>query len=174
MREATQVALLAVVQDERRAVLVLGPDRDCDAGLDDLEPLVGFVRRVEALRPFGHGFVEPVVEIAVEPLGLRVDRIGSDTDCGHERTDANLMTNARGYRVCRLCKKHLRLVTRSGLSCLWWNVAEEKEPEISALTRSASRTEVGTLRFIAKLQLNTFRGETRVQAVIEEQIPASV
>jgi single-stranded-DNA-specific exonuclease len=84
------------------------------------------------------------------------------------------MTNARGYRVCRLCKKHLRLVTRSGLSCLWWNVAEEKEPEISALTRSASRTEVGTLRFIAKLQLNTFRGETRVQAVIEEQIPASV
>jgi len=174
LREATQVALLAVVQDERRADLVLGPDRDCDAGLDDLEPLVGFVRRVEALRPFGHGFVEPVVEIAVEPLGLRVDRIGSDTDCGHERTDANLMTNARGYRVCRLCKKHLRLVTRSGLSCLWWNVAEEKEPEISALTRSASRTEVGTLRFIAKLQLNTFRGDTRVQAVIEEQIPASV
>ncbi|WP_424863008.1 DHH family phosphoesterase [Streptomyces sp. MMS24-I29] len=159
--------------DEFRADLVLGPDADCDAGLDDLQPLAEFVRRVEALRPFGHGFTEPVVQIALEPLGLRVDRIGSDADCDHERTEANMMTNARGYRVCRLCKKHLRLITRSGLSCLWWNVAEEKEPEIARIVKSASRTRTGTLRFTAKLQLNTFRGETRVQAVIEEQIIAS-
>lgn len=173
LQAATQVALQTIDQDEGRADLVLGPDADCDAGLDDLEPLVGFVHRLEALRPFGHGFVEPVVEIAVEPLGLRVDCIGSDAECDHEHTEANLMTNARGYRVCRLCKKHLRLVTRSGLSCLWWNIAEEKEPEIARLTKAASRTEVGTLRFTAKLQLNTFRGETRVQAVIDEQIAAS-
>lgn len=85
-----------------------------------------------------------------------------------------MMTNARGYRVCRLCKRHLRLVTRSGLSCLWWNVAEEKEPEFARIISAASRTQTGTLRFIAKLQLNTFRGETRVQAVIDEQIPVSV
>ncbi|MDO4254346.1 MAG: DHH family phosphoesterase [Kocuria sp.] len=173
LQAATRIAMLNVDQDARRADIVLGPDRDCDAGLDDLEPLVAFVRRVEALRPFGHGFVAPLVEIAIEPLGLRVDRIGSDADCPHERTDANMMTNARGYRVCRLCKKHLRLVTRSGVSCLWWNVAEEKEPELLRLTRSASRTQAGTLRFVAKLGLNTFRGETRVQAFIEEQIPAS-
>ncbi|MFI9629241.1 DHH family phosphoesterase [Streptomyces sp. NPDC052042] len=158
---------------EFRADIVLGPDADCDAGLDDLQPLAEFVRRVEGLRPFGHGFPEPVVQIALEPLGLRVDRIGSDADCEHERTEANMMTNARGYRVCRLCKKHLRLITRSGLSCLWWNVAEEKEPEIARIVRSASRTRTGTLRFTAKLQLNTFRGEDRVQAVIEEQITAS-
>lgn len=173
LQAATQVALLAVDPNERRADLVLGPDADCDAGLDDLEPLVGFVRRIETLRPFGQGFVEPVVEIAIEPLGLRVDRIGSDADCEHDRVDANMMMNARGYRVCRLCKKHLRLVTRSGLSCLWWNVAEEKEPELVQLTKSASRTEIGTLRFIAKLQLNTFRGETRVQAIIDQQITES-
>lgn len=173
VREATQVALLTVDQDQPRADLVLGPDTDCDAGLDDLEPLVNLVRRLEGLKPFGHGFPEPVVEIAIEPLGLRVDRIGSEADCTHERTEANLMTNARGHRVCRLCKKHLRLITRSGLSCLWWNAAEEKEPELAHLTHSASRTEAGTLRFVAKLQLNTFRGETRVQAVIDEQLPAS-
>lgn len=171
LKDATQAAMLRIDQDEARADLVLGPDPDCDAGLDDLEPLVGFVRRLEALRPFGHGFLEPVVEIAVEPLGLRVDRIGSEAECDHEPTEANLMTNARGYRVCRLCKKHLRLITRSGLSCLWWNVAEEKEPQIAQLAQSASRTEAGTLRFSVKLQLNTFRGETRVQAVIEQQIP---
>lgn len=174
LREATQAALLDVDPDARRADLVLGPDDDCDADLDEMDPLISFVRRVEALRPFGHGFVEPVVEIAIEPLGLRVDRIGSDADCPHERTDDNMMTNARGYRVCRLCKRHLRLVTRSGLSCLWWNVAEEKEPEFARIISAASRTQTGTLRFIAKLQLNTFRGETRVQAVIDEQIPVSV
>jgi single-stranded-DNA-specific exonuclease len=173
LQEATSAALLGVDQDARRADLVLGPDADCDAGLDDMEPLVAFVQRIEALRPFGHGFAEPVVEIAVEPLGLRVDRIGSDANCEHERTEANLMTNARGYRVCRLCKKHLRLVTRSGLSCLWWNVAEERGAEIARLAMTASRTETGTLRFVAKLQLNAFRGETRVQAVIEEQVARS-
>jgi single-stranded-DNA-specific exonuclease len=148
LSDATRVALLAVDQDAIQGHLVLGPDADCDAGLDDLQPLFEFVRRTESLKPFGHGFTAPVVQIAVEPLGLRVDRIGSE-------------------------KQHLRLVTNTGLSCLWWNAAEEKHDELGRLTRQASRTETGTLRFTATLQLNTFRGETRVQAVIHEQIAAS-
>lgn len=145
LSEATQVALLDVDTDARRGDLVLGPDIDCDADLEDLAPLFELVRRIEALRPFGHAFTEPVVELALEPLGLRVDRIGSES-------------------------QHLRLVTRSGLSCLWWNTAESKYDELTALVRKASRTELGTLRFVVKLQLNTFRGDTRVQAVITEQV----
>ncbi|WP_326742822.1 DHH family phosphoesterase [Streptomyces sp. NBC_01768] len=146
--QATQAALLAVGNDVPSGDLVLGPDADCDAGLDDLQPLFELVRRTESLKPFGQGFTAPVVEIAVEPLGLRVDRIGSEA-------------------------QHLRLVTRSGLSCLWWNTAEEKFDVLQGLVQRASRTEFGTLRFTATLQLNTFRGDTRVQAVIAEQITRS-
>ncbi|MFE7114094.1 DHH family phosphoesterase [Streptomyces sp. NPDC057654] len=145
LREATQAALLDVSADGPSGDLVLGPDADCDAGLEDLQPLSELVRRTEVLKPFGHGFTAPVVEIAIEPLGLRVDRIGSRS-------------------------QHLRLVTRSGLSCLWWNAAEEKFDMLRGFVQRASRTETGTLRFTARLQLNTFRGDTRVQAVIDEQI----
>ncbi|MGW5929299.1 DHH family phosphoesterase [Streptomyces anulatus] len=145
LQGATQNARLAVSTDGPNGDLVLGPDADCDVGLDDLQPLFELVRRTEGLKPFGHGFTAPVVEIAIEPLGLRVDRIGSEA-------------------------QHLRLVTRSGLSCLWWNAAEEKFDVIRSFVQRASRTELGTLRFTATLQLNTFRGDTRVQAVINEQI----
>ncbi|WP_239085252.1 DHH family phosphoesterase [Streptomyces halstedii] len=142
LREATQVAVSTAGPN---ADLVLGPDPDCDVGLEDLQPLFELVRRTEGLKPFGHGFTAPLVELAIQPLGLRVDRIGSES-------------------------QHLRLVTRSGLSCLWWNVAEEKFDAIQSLVRRASRNELGTLRFTATLQLNTFRGDTRVQAVINKQI----
>lgn len=64
-------------------------------------------------------------------------------------------------------------MTRSGLSCLWRNTAAERYDELRRLVLQASRTELGTLRFTAKLQLNTFRGDTRVQAVIGEQVPTS-
>lgn len=148
LAEATRVALLAVDPNAPRGDLVLGPDGDCDAGLDDLGPLFELVRRTEALKPFGHGFTAPVVEIAIEPMGLRVDRIGSEA-------------------------QHLRLVTRSGLPCLWWNAAAEKYDVLQGLIRRASRTELGTMRFTATLQLNTFRGDTRVQAVIVDQISTS-
>lgn len=170
LAEATRLALLSIDTEAPAGDLTLGPDPDCDAGLNDLDPVAEMVRRVQTLRPFGHGFVEPVVEIAIEPLGLRMDRIGSDADCDHEQVEENLMINARGYPVCRLCKKHLRLITRSGLICLWWNVAEEKQPELQRTIDSASRTQLGTLRFTAKLQLNTFLDETRVQAIIQEQL----
>lgn len=144
---ATAAARLGIDPDAVTGDLVLGPDPDCDADLEDLQPLSELVRRVESLKPFGHGFPAPLVQIALEPLGLRVDRIGSE-------------------------KQHLRLINRSGLSCLWWNAAEEKYEEISRYVRSASRTDRGTLRFAARLQLNTFRGEPRVQAVVDEQLPS--
>lgn len=144
LQEATALAAAQVDPEERRADLVLGVDEDCDAGVEDTAPLAELVRRTEALRPFGHGFAEPEVEIALDPSDLRVDRIGSE-------------------------KQHLRLVTRSGLSCLWWNAAEAEYRRLAGVVASASLTEASSLRFAAKLQLNTFRGETRVQAVIRDQ-----
>ncbi|GAA3257607.1 CPBP family intramembrane glutamic endopeptidase [Streptomyces lavendulae] len=98
---------------------VLGPDAHCDAGLQDRRPLFELARRTEGLKPFGHGFTTtPVVEIAIEPLGPCVDRIGSDP-------------------------QHPRLVTRSGLSCLWWNVAEEKFDVLQRFVQRAGHTQLG-------------------------------
>jgi single-stranded-DNA-specific exonuclease len=147
LREATQTALLTVDTGAPFADLVLGPDADCDANLDRFGPLSELVRRIESLGPFGPAFAEPVVEIAVEPLALRVDRIGTEF-------------------------QHLRLVTREGLSCLWWNAADEQYDELVGVVAGASRIDPGTLRFTAKLQLDTFRGETRVQAVINDWAPS--
>ncbi|MFJ3858334.1 hypothetical protein ACIPRL_19070 [Streptomyces sp. NPDC090085] len=40
---------------------------------------------------------------------------------------------------------------------------------IQSFVQCASRTQLGTLRFTAALQPNSFRGDTRVQAFINEQ-----
>ena len=142
---ATTSAVLesALGTGERVGDLVLGPDDDCDAGLDDLAPLHEFTRRISSLRPFGHGFEEPVVQLALDPEGMSVKTIGTES-------------------------QHLRLTTRSGLSCLWWNAAAEHAEDMCGIVDEARIRHVGTLRVTAKMQFNTFRGETRVQAVVRD------
>lgn len=150
--------------------LALGIGEDVDAPLSNMEPLIELVRRVESLAPFGQGFRQMQVELVLNPAHVRVERIGSDADCEHERTQADGHTNERGYWVCHHCKKHLRLITYDGMACLWWNAAEEQHnPMLEATqTRDANTP----LRFLARLQLNTFRDEERVQAVITEHLSA--
>ncbi len=137
---ATRAAMLVAGDAIKPAGdLVLGAGPECDAPLADVEPLIELVRRIETLRPFGHGFVEPLFEIVLD--GFRVDRIGSE-------------------------KQHLRLVTRTGLACLWWNAADEQHDQLVEIAHSDS----GPVRFLGRLQLNTFRGETRLQVVIAEPL----
>ncbi|WP_394941175.1 DHH family phosphoesterase [Psychromicrobium sp. YIM B11713] len=141
LEESTRVAMLTAGDTMRpTGDLVLGAASDCDAPLDDTEPLVELVRRVETLRPFGHEFTEPVVEIVLD--GFAVKAIGSQ-------------------------KQHLRLTTATGLACLWWNAAEA---QFKRLTKIAEDTTAQPTRFLAKLQLNVFLGETRLQAIIERSI----
>jgi single-stranded-DNA-specific exonuclease len=141
LESATSAAVLVAGDAIRPASdLVLGGGLECDAPLTDVEPLVELVRRIETLRPFGHGFVEPVFEVVLD--SFRVDRIGSE-------------------------KQHLRLVTRTGLACLWWNAAEEQHDQLMDFIDSDN---LGPLRFLGRLQLNTFRGETRLQVVIAEPL----
>jgi single-stranded-DNA-specific exonuclease len=125
--------------------LVLGDGPDCDASLDQIEALTELVRRIETLKPFGHEFTEPIVEVRLEPAGLRVNRIGTEA-------------------------QHLRLITRDGLACLWWNAAEQHGDLLVGMVADADPNDCTTLRFIGKLQLNTFRGETRLQVVLDQPL----
>lgn len=171
LSEATTAAQLAVDGGlGPSGDLVLGIGQQADAPLSNIEPLIDLVRKVEQLRPFGHGFPQMTVEVILDPADMRVERIGSDADCDHERTDADGHTNARGYWVCHHCKKHLRLVTADGLACLWWNAADEQYQPMLRVTGDSVDTE--PLRFLGRLQLNTFMDQERVQVVINERISA--
>ena len=141
LEDGTRVAMLTAGDAMRPAGdLVLGAGTDCDASLEDTEPLIELVRRIETLRPFGHEFTEPVVEIVLDRFAVKA--IGSE-------------------------KQHLRLITATGLACLWWNAAEA---HLDQLVEIANDATAGPIRFLAKLQLNEFMGETRLQAIIGKSI----
>lgn len=125
------------------ADLRFGPAADCDAPLTDLEPIVGLVRRIGRLGPFGHQHAEPSFELVLDPAQCRVARIGSDG-------------------------QHLRVATTDGLVLLWWNAADSEYDRLTALTTTPGHATANGryLRFIAHLQLNSFRGQERLQAVI--------
>lgn len=145
LAEATQVAMLETHEDERIGDLVLGSTTDCDASLDHLDPLFTLARAVASLKPFGHGFTEPLVQLVIDPLGLQTRVIGSE-------------------------EQHLRLTTRSGLTCLWWNSAAEQHDRLLDLARRAQTEAVPPLRLTARLEENTFRDVTRIQAMVVDEI----
>lgn len=137
------------------ADLVLGPDDDCDAPLNDLEPIGELVRRLATLRPFGADFVEPSFCLVVEPTRCTLARIGSEG-------------------------QHLRLVTSDGLACLWWNAAETEYERLRQVIDHQHATRARALadhrsvpaqesfRFTVRLQLNHWAGAARLQAVVTE------
>lgn len=124
------------------ADLVLGSGPGVDAGLEASSPLIEFVERTETLRPFGHGFPAPVVELVLDTGSCRLDRIGSEG-------------------------QHLSLMTRSGFKALWWNAAADHGDELEAMV---GNPDTGPLHLSGHLSLNTFRGTTSVQGIIESRI----
>ncbi|GAA1114155.1 DHH family phosphoesterase [Nocardiopsis metallicus] len=171
LSDETRLAMLRRDPSASPGDLVLGTAAEADAPLTDMTPLIELVERLESLKPFGHAFAEPRVEIVLPPVDLRVDRIGSDADCDHKRTPENGEEGERGWWVCFRCKKHLRVITRDGLACLWWNAADEHAEALASRVRDAHQDpSTEPFRFLAKLQLNEFMGKTRVQLVIDEQL----
>jgi single-stranded-DNA-specific exonuclease len=145
LRAATEEAATDVDPDALQGDLLLGADAACDADLADTDELSDLVLRIETLKPFGHAFPEPSFEIRLDPGTLRVTRMGTE-------------------------KQHLRLTSRTGVSCLWWNAAEEHFDRLHSITANAQVHPQKTLRFLGKLQLNTFRGNTRLQVVVKDEI----
>lgn len=151
LRRATDAAMTAGETTGAAADLVLGtsypelgPGFTCDASLGDPGQLLELVRRVETLKPFGHGFPEPVIELILDPV-FRVETIGQD-------------------------KQHLRLITREGMTVLWWNAAEAHADRLADLVTASGSGPHGPVRLLGRLQVNTFMNLTRVQFVVSEEL----
>lgn len=127
--------------------LVLGRTSECDADLTDTVPLMELIRRIEGLRPFGHDFTEPIFEIVLDPASAEIKVMGSE-------------------------QQHLRITTREGTAILWWNAADKHYDEIKDLfgtdEENPDAEPSKPLRLLAKLQLNEFREEVRLQAIVEQ------
>lgn len=154
LRDATEAMALQLAQGPalRHGDLVFGDQPDADAALVDADELKQLVRMLENLRPFGHGFEQPVYEVHLGLAALRVKAIGSE-------------------------KQHLSLTTRAGLRVLWWNRADLLETLQRLAAKASGDPEnevrpqpVANIRATAKLQLNEFKGHTSVQLVIDSLI----
>lgn len=144
LRENSALAAAAASkQTERAGDLRIGSGPNCDTDLDDTEAMAAFIRRVSMLRPFGHGFPPPSIELVVDTNRLEIRCIGSE-------------------------KQHLQLVTSGGLKMLWWNSAAQHYDRLYQQLNGDQPPQ--TLRFTASLQLNEFRGVQRVQGVIDDQL----
>lgn len=133
----------AATQDTRVADLQLGSAATCDTDLEDVEAIMAFVRRVDVLKPFGHQFPAPTVEVQLAPADVLLRRIGSES-------------------------QHIQLTTLGGFRLLWWNAAEQ---HYQSLRDAIDDSTPGTvLRFVTTMQINAFRGVFTPQAIISDRL----
>lgn len=139
---ATQKQLQASGEMDRltSADLVLGWGPDAEGDPDDNESIRFLIHRLAALQPFGHGFEEPVIELEVDLRYAVVSTMGREN-------------------------QHLRITTLNGTKCLWWNKGHLAEKIINDATLKQSPV----IRFQGKFSLNTFRGKTNTDFIINDQ-----
>lgn len=125
------------------ADLILGPTPDAHAGLVSVDALKELAEDLGSLRPFGHGFERPVIELIVDLARCGMSTLGASD-------------------------QHLRLVLPIGLKVLWWNAAQHL-----LILRQLAKSAIpggSLLRLRVTLSTNTFRGEQSVQAVVDRVI----
>lgn len=152
LEESAQTLLLsdlAVDPSNQPAALTIGHAPDADASLLEVDALIELVERIEELRPFGHDFKEPLIDVVLEPQRCTVRPLGSDG-------------------------QHLRLTTPEGLACLWWNVGPELAQLLTnAVTEPASNpagagSPAPMLRLTTHLKINHWNGMARLQAIVRD------
>ena len=146
LESLTQAALLndlAVDPSNLPAALTIGHAPDADASLLEVDALLELVERIEAMRPFGHDFQEPLIDVVLEPQRCQVRRMGSDG-------------------------QHLRLTTPEGLACLWWNVGPELAQKLTEVVTTPSSSDAPLLRLTSHLRINQWQGVTRLQAIVSD------
>lgn len=129
---------------EEKVDLVLGSAPDADHPLDSVDDMMELARGIDGLRPFGHGFRRPEVELVVDLSKCSFAPLGSKQD-------------------------HLRITLPIGMKMLWWGAAER----ISEMKELAESSVPGgsVVRFRVSLSINAFMGAESVQAVVEEMLP---
>jgi single-stranded-DNA-specific exonuclease len=121
--------------------LRFGSTPDCDAGLSDIEAIATLTERVEMLTPFGHGFTRPEFELVLDLAQCHVATLGSE-------------------------QQHIKITTRNGLKCLWWNSAEEMYMDLKERAASPVPSD-RKLRMRVQFSMNNFRGIVSVQATVQ-------
>ncbi|MGY4541152.1 single-stranded-DNA-specific exonuclease [Arthrobacter sp. UYNi723] len=123
--------------------LRFGSTEDCDANLSDIEEIATMTERIEMLVPFGHGFTRPEFELVLDLAQCRITTLGTEN-------------------------QHIRLTTRNGLKCLWWNSADLfldlKERADSPLPEERN------IRLRVEFSMNHFRGNVSVQAMVSRVV----
>lgn len=126
--------------------LRFGSTQDCDAGLSDIEAIATMTERIELLTPFGHGFTRPEFELVLDLGQCHVATLGSES-------------------------QHIKLTTRNGLKCLWWNSADEMYLDLKERSESVFPSD-RQLRLRVSFSMNNFRGNVSVQAMVERVVEA--
>jgi single-stranded-DNA-specific exonuclease len=121
--------------------LRFGSTPDCDAGLSDIEAIATLTERVEMLTPFGHGFTRPEFELVLDLAQCHIATLGSE-------------------------QQHIKITTRNGLKCLWWNSAEEMYMDLKERAVSPVPSD-RKLRMRVQFSMNNFRGIVSVQATVQ-------
>lgn len=123
--------------------LRFGSTEDCDANLSDIEEIATMTERIEMLVPFGHGFTRPEFELVLDLAQCHINTLGTEN-------------------------QHIKLTTRNGLKCLWWNSADQfmdlKERAESLLPEERN------IRLRVEFSMNNFRGNLSVQAMVSRVV----
>lgn len=140
--------------DAQAPDLRFGSTADCDANLSDIDALATMTERIEMLVPFGHGFTRPEFELVLDLGQCHVQLLGKAIEATEDQEAQP--------------PKHLRIVTRNGLKCLWWNSAdlllELKERAESPLPEERN------IRLRVEFSMNEFRGNVSVQAIVSHKV----
>jgi len=149
MAEAAQRIMAGLVAtgqlaDATAPDLRFGSTLDCDAGLSDIEAIMTLTERIELLTPFGKGFTRPEFELVLDLGQCHVATLGSES-------------------------QHIKITTRNGLKCLWWNSAEDKFLDLKERKGSPIPSD-REMRLRVGFSINTFRGNVSVQAVVDRVV----
>lgn len=115
----------------RPVELRLGTTPDCDAGYDDVDELLELARRIELMKPFGHQFPAPEIELVADLAECTIELIGSE-------------------------QQHLRISLPSGVRCLHWNAADMYMDLTEAAASPVEAERI--VRMVAHAEVNTFMG----------------
>lgn len=124
--------------------LRLGDYDGCDWPIYDFEAVFDLLRDLESLRPFGHGFDAPRIELITDLADARFKVMGSEA-------------------------QHLAVTISEGVKCLWWNQAQRME-ELEEIGR-AEDVDASLVRVRGRFSENFFMGRTSLDFIVDEIVP---